>query len=475
MKNVSRKIIAFVSAIAILVTGIVVDSNNAQATYSPEYFEHTVNRAPGQDNDINQADEYGMPYYYTGQTFDVTGMEYKGKVIRKFINYKDIVIDEANRGYTNYYVLSYPLPESIDDCLVEVRDQNEAVSDNIWHTSQMAQDLRLYEAVEVNGELRYQYSHMLMPGVGQVIVEPIYITDVNGKILSHESVYPKNDNPQYVLAKTAGGKDTFGVCTINSQSTITATSDNENIVAKVDGRSFILEYKTAGSANVTVTDDAGNSALIKVMVKDKATTPVPTPTAPSADNTPAPANTNTYPVGSFAKTTINDNGEKDTTIVTQNGVYETSLSSVNDVVPEGAKFTSAEVPPTAEYFVTVNEAFKKFKKDNYNNSSQVTYKIGKIVEFDLADMSGAAIHQLDGYVTVSMDMPSDMVVKENQVVKVYRVAEDGTVVPCPTIVENGVIQFATNHFSTYVFVIEDQVASTAGTVTNAKKSPKTGE
>lgn len=44
---------------------------------------------------------------------------------------------------------------------------------------------------------------------------------------------------------------------------------------------------------------------------------------------------------------------------------------------------------------------------------------------------------------------------------VYRLEDDGTLTRCDTTVENGVITFKTNHFSTYIVAEEDVTAVTS--------------
>ncbi|SDI61363.1 hypothetical protein SAMN05421493_1202 [Pseudobutyrivibrio sp. 49] len=479
--NGMKKFVAVAAAFAIAVTGFMVDKNDAKAwsVMDVSQINYKALRAPEQDNDINQTNSYGIPYYYEGQTFEIYG--FTTDIDDRTYNVNRIGQPGNGNAYGWIDGENDPIPESEDDYILAVATNDEgtiSVENGVWTTNRLNAHTYYYPATRnANGELRYKWDDAIRLYGTYTIMGSIFITDESGKILEED-----------VPSGTIGNSSTFGVKTINSKYSITATSDNESIATvKVDGRNFIIEGKSAGVAHITVIDEKGNEASMSYFVKDASQTNTTSTTSNNSTNidvssastsssdsssssSSATVQTKERPVDSFETVTVNANGEQVRTIVTNNGVFKSSLDSVNDVVPAGASFTSAEIEPTAQYYVTVNEAFKKFWN---NNENEVSYKIGKMVEFDLADMSGAAIHQLDGYVTVSMDMPSDMVVGENQVVKVYRVAEDGTVVQCPTVVENGVIQFATNHFSTYVFVVEDE--QTSASATSTTKSPKTGE
>ena len=83
------------------------------------------------------------------------------------------------------------------------------------------------------------------------------------------------------------------------------------------------------------------------------------------------------------------------------------------------------------------------------------------MEINLTDAANTQIHQLNGYVQVSVPMPANITVKEGKAIVVYRLEDDGTLTRCDTTVENGVITFKTNHFSTYIVAEEDVTAVTS--------------
>lgn len=75
----------------------------------------------------------------------------------------------------------------------------------------------------------------------------------------------------------------------------------------------------------------------------------------------------------------------------------------------------------------------------------------------MTDASNTQIHQLNGYIQVSTPVPSNINVNSGKTITVYRLEDDGSLTRCQTTVENGVITFITNHFSTYIIVEEDAV------------------
>ena len=84
-----------------------------------------------------------------------------------------------------------------------------------------------------------------------------------------------------------------------------------------------------------------------------------------------------------------------------------------------------------------------------------------VMEINLTDAANTQVHQLNGYVQVSVPMPANITVKEGKAIVVYRLEDDGTLTRCDTTVENGVITFKTNHFSTYIVAEEDVTAVTS--------------
>lgn len=97
-------------------------------------------------------------------------------------------------------------------------------------------------------------------------------------------------------------------------------------------------------------------------------------------------------------------------------------------------------------------------------------KLFKVFEFDITS-NGTAVHQLNGYVNVTVVRPADLVIGEGQQLVVYRLEDNGTLTKCECAVDDSYVSFLTNHFSTYIFSVEDVTTATNNTTT----SPKTGE
>lgn len=127
------------------------------------------------------------------------------------------------------------------------------------------------------------------------------------------------------------------------------------------------------------------------------------------------------------------------------------LADASGVLPEGATIAAATVTSGAVYEKAV-EVIK----------AQVS-GLGEysVMEINLTDASNTQVHQLNGYVQVSVPMPANITVKEGKAIVVYRLEDDGTLTRCDTTVENGVITFTTNHFSTYIVAEEDVAAVTS--------------
>ena len=128
-----------------------------------------------------------------------------------------------------------------------------------------------------------------------------------------------------------------------------------------------------------------------------------------------------------------------------------ALADTNGVLPTGATIAAATVTSGAAYEKAV-EVIK----------AQVS-GLGEysVMEINLTDVTNTQVHQLNGYVQVSVPMPANITVKEGKAIVVYRLEDDGTLTRCDTTVENGVITFKTNHFSTYIVAEEDVTAVTS--------------
>lgn len=137
---------------------------------------------------------------------------------------------------------------------------------------------------------------------------------------------------------------------------------------------------------------------------------------------------------------VSQEGGNDTTIesTTDNSIV---IDNSNSVLPTGTVLQSAKLESGEEY--TNAETIVKTNVTNLGNYA--------VYELDLTDGNGTEIHQLNGKVSVTMDIPFTMA--ENSTLKVYRV-DNGTLVNCPATVSNGKVTFETDHFSTYIFAEE---------------------
>lgn len=149
----------------------------------------------------------------------------------------------------------------------------------------------------------------------------------------------------------------------------------------------------------------------------------------------------------------NDSGQNMRRIFAE-GNGDISIVGAEDYIPSGAKFTSTELA----------------SGDIYNQAAQiVSQKISgatgfRVFDMNLVDASNVAIHQLKGYINVTLPIPDGLSADNGKRLVTYRIEEDGSLTKCDTATSNGYLTFATNHFSTYVIV--EEAAAT---------SPKTGE
>lgn len=135
------------------------------------------------------------------------------------------------------------------------------------------------------------------------------------------------------------------------------------------------------------------------------------------------------------------------TSVTSKDDATITLKDENGVLPAKTTMTTAKVESGEVYDKAVN-----IVKETVAKSATVA-----VFELNLVDGNNIELHQLDGKVKVTMDVPFTL--KTGNTLKVYRV--DGEkLVECPTTVADGKVTFETDHFSTYVFVELAKVPAT---------------
>ena len=132
----------------------------------------------------------------------------------------------------------------------------------------------------------------------------------------------------------------------------------------------------------------------------------------------------------------------------------TSVNDTTGVLPEGTTITATSVMSGDTY-----EKAAIVVEQNINGLGQYA-----VMEINLADASNVQLHELNGYIQVTIPVPSNINVNSGKTITVYRLEDDGSLTRCETTVNNGMITFSTNHFSTYI-VVEETVSA----------SPKTGD
>lgn len=125
-------------------------------------------------------------------------------------------------------------------------------------------------------------------------------------------------------------------------------------------------------------------------------------------------------------------------VITSGTDSSVSLKDTNGILPENAKLSSKKVTDKQ-----VTDRVDKLVKKAVSGAKDLV-----VYEFNLTDGT-TELHQLDGKVQVTMNVPFTLA--ENEAVRVYRV--DGeNLVECKAAIENGKLVFTTDHFSTYAFV-----------------------
>lgn len=114
------------------------------------------------------------------------------------------------------------------------------------------------------------------------------------------------------------------------------------------------------------------------------------------------------------------------------------LGDVNGILPASAKLSTEKVSDEK----VINKV-TSLVKDKINGVKDVV-----VYELNLTDGS-TQLHQLDGKVQITMDMPFD--ISDNETIKVFRVDGD-KLIPCASSIKDGRLVFETDHFSTYAFV-----------------------
>ncbi|MGN0352547.1 MAG: glycosyl hydrolase [Roseburia sp.] len=134
----------------------------------------------------------------------------------------------------------------------------------------------------------------------------------------------------------------------------------------------------------------------------------------------------------------------------KNGMF--AIDGTANLLPEGAVIT-------ADY-LTGGSIFERAVVAIQTNLPDCQQY--KVFEINLYDKNQTEIHQLDGYVKVSLPIPENFKVSEGKTIVVYRLGEDGTLTECEATEENGILTFSTNHFSTFILAEKEAVVPQTG-------------
>lgn len=228
------------------------------------------------------------------------------------------------------------------------------------------------------------------------------------------------------------------------------------LVEEAEGQYYYARADKAGKASIIIEEyevTSGRTISVKIPVtiteagasSPSGGSPSPTPEtvtpAPSIPTPPPVESEHTLP------------GGEEVRMVTVKGDSEVYVIGNPALIPEGSTFESVDV--------TSGDTYTKAAKAIQNKFGAASFVV---FEMNLTDASNQAIHQLAGYINVTVPIPAGIELGEGETIRVYRLETNGKLTRLDTAVEDGQVTFATNHFSTYIFVKE-----------NAMMSPKTGD
>ena len=125
-----------------------------------------------------------------------------------------------------------------------------------------------------------------------------------------------------------------------------------------------------------------------------------------------------------------------------------TLLDAGKVLEEGTSFTAETVAGG-----TVYEQVKESIQESFGDPGQ-----DAVLELTLKK-NGVEIHELGGFISITLPIPKGISVKNGKTLRVYRCEDNGsgkyTMIPCETSVADGKVTFRTNHFSIYVIREED--------------------
>lgn len=230
----------------------------------------------------------------------------------------------------------------------------------------------------------------------------------------------------------------YGKITYKSQDeSIAVISDSDDNYAIIKG---VKAGKTTITATVTYEDGKTVEKIgdIEVRVYDRTSKTVvdasPSSSSSSSSSAAVPA-----PVKVVAP-----NGQA-LLQYTAIGAKNTLMAAPEGIIPQGATLAQYEVKEDSQTY----EVAKTILGLRVPNAT-----LAKVLDFNLSAKQGTLIHQLDGRVAISFDIPANFTVPAGYVPRVYRFNDNGTVTACETILDQGKVVFGTDHFSTFALVLE---------------------
>jgi len=172
-----------------------------------------------------------------------------------------------------------------------------------------------------------------------------------------------------------------------------------------------------------------------------------------ATNSPLAAK---YPGFKVDYSTVNGSGRiveeaKEEYTITSND-EKVTLVGDSEYIPYDAVFNCDEVK-TGDVFTKAETAIQKKLGTNAKFA---------VYEMTLKTATDVAITQLDGFVKVTLPVPTGITLEDGYTLVVYRLETDGSLTKCDTEVDGDKVTFATNHFSTYIIAKEAVKSSDTG-------------
>lgn len=316
----------------------------------------------------------------------------------------------------------------------------EASGNGCWESDQVQESTIRYQHV-------YGYPSTYKPACFSVYYNGAMVRSLLTFLIPTEYAYGSEEAFAYV-------ESNLSMYTTGTYSIIAELYNREGVSVTVEGEREGTEYLwEAYRVNITGPDSSSAEAEESADTSsdeesaDTSSDEESTDTSSDAGSSYAEASEITY---------TSETGETLRRIVAS-GNGTVALDGALAYLPAGAVFTSAQVTSGDTYDLVAGLV-----------SQKVSGATGfAVFDMNLTDASNVALHQLDGYINVTLPIPEGLSASDGKTLVVYRIEDDGTWTKCNTATANGYLTFATNHFSTYVIV------ETSGTT--ALTSPKTGE